>query len=692
MLNKITPAHQQQLACVYMRQSTIEQVRLHRESTRRQRSLAECAQHLGWRPEQVLVIDEDLGKSAAVSTTERLGYQKLLTLVGTGKVGIILAVEISRLAREDIAWQILFRHCLHGGVLLGDEQHVYDPRDPHERMMLGLLATFAGFELSLLRERMQQAWKQKAQRGELYCGCAPGYQREDTRLVKSPDQRVRHVIETLLSQFAQQSSVGALCRWCCEHSLHVPVCLDGQGRRIEWRPPTSASLVRLLRNPVYAGAYVLGRSQTQEILQPDGQVHKQTVRLPLDKWPVLIHDHHEAYISWEQYERNWRKMQANDPTGRTGDKHAVGRGEALLAGLLRCRRCGHGLYVRYNRKGTVRYLCLGGGKQREGRTQTCFSFPGQALDEMVGVQIVDVVRPAGVDAALQAAEQLSSTYRHQRQVLADQFSQCRYEADRARRQYDEVEPENRLVCTELERRWNQRLGALATAEQRLSEFDQQTPAALTPAEHEDLLDLGRHLEAVWFSPHSPIEIKKQIVRLLVEQIVIDVTPAAELQILIHWVGGHHSEHKLPRRGRTPKGQSVELLEAVQLLRLIAKDEQIARILNRTGIRTPGGANWTTQRVAAFRGRNQIACFDPREKQRRGLLRQDEAAACLEISPMSVHRLLSSGILPGRQARPGLPWVIEAQSLELEAVRTAAQAIKQQSASTPVDDPNQPTLW
>jgi DNA invertase Pin-like site-specific DNA recombinase len=692
MLSSITASHRERLACVYLRQSTIQQVRLHTESQRRQRDLADRARDLGWEPGQVLVIDEDLGRSAAVGTVDRPGYQRLLQRIVAGEVGLILAVEISRLAREDLAWAVMFRHCQFSGVLLADEEHVYDPADAHDRMMLGLLATFAGFELSLLRGRMVEAWRRKADRGELYCGCAPGYLVDGLRLVKTPDRQVRHVLEAVFAEFARQPSVGALCRWCCQHGVELPYCQDGQGRRIRWGEAAVQGLRRLLLNPVYAGAYVLGRSTTCEQLLPDGQIQKYKVRLALDQWPVLIRDHHEPYIAWEQFERNWHRLRARRPSTQGGAMRTVGRGEALLAGLLHCRRCGHGLYVRYSRQGAVRYLCLGGGKQREAHTKTCFSFAGQALDELVGRQLLEVVRPAGVEAALLAARELASRSERQRQVLADQVTGARYEADRARRQYEQVEPENRLVCAELERRWNQALSVLAAAEERLVEFDRQAPAPLTPGEQEDLLDLGRHLERVWFSPDSPVEVRKQIVRLLVERIVVDVVAENQLQVFIHWVGGHHSEHLVSRRPQVSSGDSADLVQTVDLLRQIAADEPIARMLNRAGIRTAHGASWTAARVAAFRQRHGIRGFDLHEKQRSGILRQDEAARQLGVSPMSVHRLLTSGVVPGRQARPGLPWLIEARALECEAVQAAVRAIRNDANAAPVDHPNQPTLW
>ena len=690
MLTKITDIHRQRLACVYIRQSTIEQVRSNRESTIRQQHLVERAKQLGWQQEHIIVIDEDLGRSAAVTTDERPGYQRVLRLVSSEQAGIILAVEISRLAREDISWQVMFRHCHFMDVLLADEEHVYNPLDSHDRMVLGLLATFAGFELNVLRERMHQAWRQKAERGELFCSCAPGYVVEGNRLVKTPDQRVQHNIELILAQFPVQPSAGALCRWCCDQGLQIPVSRSADGREIEWKEPNSEALRRLLRNPIYAGAYVMGQKKTIETLLPDGQICKRTIRLPMEQWSQVIHDHHEPYISWEQFTKNYRRLQRK--TANHGPaKRTVGSGEALLAGLLRCRRCGYGLYVRYNAKGAARYVCLSGGKQREGRTKSCFGFLGKDLDELISRQVLEVVRPAGIEAALLAAEEFAVGFEKQRQVFADQVENCRYEAERAHRQYDRVDPENRLVCGELERRWNDRLTALAESENRLAEFDAQRPTLPSAAQQEALLDLGRNLNTVWFSDSTSMPAKKQILRVLIERIIVDIDTDNQIQVVVHWIGGHHSEHALPRRTRQSHVDTLDLVQTVKSLSLIADDAQQARILNRAGISSPRGATWSADRVGGFRYRHKIPSYDPEEKKRRGLLLQEEAAAKLQISPMSVHRLLTSGILSGCQMRPGLPWLIETEALEEKQVKAAVAAI-QKSAATPVDNPNQPALW
>lgn len=690
MLNKITDSHQQRLACVYIRQSTIEQVRSNRESTRRQQHLADRAEQLGWQRERIIVIDEDLGRSAAVTIDERPGYQKALQLISSRQVGIILAVEISRLAREDISWQIMFRHCQFMDVLLADEDHVYNPLDPHEQMMLGLLATFAGFELNVLRQRMQQAWRQKADRGELFCHCPPGYVIEDNRMIKTPDQRVQRIVELTLAQFPAMPSAGALCRWCCEQGLQIPVSRSAHGRDIEWKEPDSKSLLRLFRNPAYAGTYVIGQKKSIEKLLPDGQICKQTVRLPMDQWSRVIHDHHEPYISWEQFTKNYYRLQRKT-TNHDPARQAVGKGEALLSGLLRCRRCGYGPYVRYNAKGAARYLCLAGGRQREGKTKTCFSFPGKNLDELISAQLLEVVRPAGIEAAVLAAEKLVIDFDKQRQVLADQAEHCRYETERARRQYDQVDPENRLVCGELERRWNERLTALVESENRLNEFNARRPTLPSATQQEALFDLGRNLPTVWYSDAASMQVKKQILRLLIEKIIVDIDSENQIQIVVHWIGGHHSEHALPRRTQRSHVQTLDPVQTIKSLSLIADDAQQVRMLNRAGIRTPRGATWTEDRVAAFRRRHKMPSYDPEEKKRRGLLLQEEAASRLKISPMSVHRLLTSGTLSGCQINPGLPWLIEADALDEKQVITAVAAI-QKSAARPVDNPNQGTLW
>ena len=691
MLSKITENHRHRLACVYIRQSTIEQVRSNRESTIRQKKLIERAAQLGWNRDNIIVVDEDLGKSAAVTTEERPGYQKTLQWVSSEKIGIILSVEISRLAREDLSWQILFRHCQFRNVLLADEEHVYNPCDPHEQMMLGFLATVAGFELHLLHQRMYQAWRQKADRGELYCSCPPGYVVEDEHLTKTPDQRVQHMIELVLREFPVHPTAGSLCRWCCEKGLQLPVSRSGHGRIIEWKEPESRSLLRLLRNPTYAGAYVIGQKKTIETLLSNGQIRKKTIRLAMDQWEKVIYDHHPSYISWEQFTKNYRRLQTSRTTHDPA-KRAVGKGEALLAGgLLRCRRCGYRLQVRYRHKGSFRYVCRSGDRQRDGRTRSCIDFVGNALDDLIERQLIEVVRPAGIEATLLALEELTRGFEKQRQVLSDQVEQCRYEVNRAHRQYDQVDPENRLVCGELERRWNERLNTLNEKEKRLSEFDARRSPRPSSSQKEMLFNLGHNLEAVWFSDDASMEVKKQILRVLIEQVIVDIDPREQIQVVIHWIGGHHSEHTLPCQSRQSSLDSTDLIETVKCLSLIADDAQQVRMLNRVGIRLPRGASWTEARVTQFRRRHKIASYDPKEKKRQGLLLQEEVASKLNISAMSVHRLLTSGILSGHQICSGLPWIIEEEALEKEEVKCAVAAIHN-PASRALNNPDQLELW
>jgi DNA invertase Pin-like site-specific DNA recombinase len=691
MLSEAAACDGSKLACVYIRQSTFQQVRRNLESQRRQRGLGERARELGWPEDRIEVIDDDQGTSGAAPAEDRPGFMRLLGLVRADRVGIVLAVEVSRLTREDVAWQMMVRHCDHRGVLLGDEHHVYDPRDPHQRMLLGMLATFASFELQLLRDRMAEAARLKAERGELYCACAPGYVVEGIDLVLSPDRRVRHVIDTVLGQYPLQPGASALCRWCCANGVQLPVCGDRVGHRIEWREATTPHVLRLLRNPAYAGAYVYGRTRVETLLPADGRVVKRRVKVPMAEWPV-IRDHHPAYITWEQFEKNWHRLQESNPMRQGPAKHVARSGGALLSGLLHCRRCGYGLYVRYSGPKTPRYQCLQGSRQRQGRTSVCMSFQAPPLDGLVEALVLEVVRPAGVRAALEAEQELAATRRDQRRILADRAAQCRYGADRAHRQYDRVDPENRLVCLDLERRWNAALEALRDAENRLRAFDRQTPEAPTAAEKEELRELGSDLSRVWSAPDGSVEVRKQIVRLLIERIVVDIIEDGRLRALVHWAGGHHTEHVLELRSRPAAGSDADLPRIVDLLRLAASDERIAKALNRAGIRMPRGATWTAARVADFRRRHRIGRFSADEKRRRGLLAQEEAADELGVSSMTVHRLLVKGVLPGVQAAPGLPWVIEAASLELPAVRAAVRNSKGHHASPPGENPEQMSLW
>jgi len=695
MNSKIDSKHLDGLACVYIRQSSMSQVRNHTESRRRQMGLTGTAEQLGWPAGQVMIIDDDQGKSGA-NTSDRPGYQELLGMIVEGRVGMVLAVEVSRLARDDIAWQQMVRHCAFIDVLLADETHVYDPKDEHDRMMLGVLGTLAEYELSTLRRRMQQSYQQKAARGELYGACPPGYVVESDHLSKTPDKRVGHVLNTLFTQFDNMPSISALSRWCWDRDVEVPISASPRGGKVFWRTPTTQRLARILHNPCYAGAYVFGRRPTLKELGPDGQIRSKRKRVAANDCAVVIKDHHSPYISWEQFERNQNKIERNKPKRMNAGGNTPRKGAALLSGLLFCGDCGYCLSVRYSTDKRFRYICRHGAKQLEGRTFTCQSVPGPELDQLIVSLLFEVISPVAVEAAIEAETVLLQQRQQHRHVLEHSLEQAEYEAGRAFRQYDRVDPENRLVADELEQRWNLALKARAKAEEHIQHFDQDASQQLADEEREQLLHLGEHFDQVWFDPDTAVETKKEIMQLLIERITMKPqTLEGCWQTTVHWAGGCLTEHQFAPQKKTAMMQrKPDLAATVSTLRRIAEDWSIAQILNRCRITTNDGGTWTEKRVHAFRRRHSIAEFSKKEKQREGDLTGEEAAEQLRISPMSVHRLIRAKVLPAEQPAPGLPCVIRLADVRNQAVQQAATRIRENKCSGAVlpDDPRQLVLW
>jgi len=691
MSDKIKRAHLERDAWVYVRQSTAHQVEHHRESQARQRALRERALRLGWVEPRVHVIEDDLGQSGA-STQARPGYQRLVDAVCERRAGVIFALEASRLARNNADWTRLVELCQHQQVLLADDERVYDPSHPDDRVLLGLQGTLAEYEWDVLRRRAQEAIRVKAERGEFYTCVATGYvATTEGGLDKHPDQRVQHALTLVFSRFEQVGRVRELYGVFCREQILLPLLPPGKDLTpVEWRRPTYQRLLDLLKNPIYAGAYVHGRTQTQVQVRPDAQIRKTTGhRVPRAEWTVLIQDHHPGYITWDQYERNLDKIGHNANMRGRAVKRAVQRGESLLAGLLQCARCGRALLVRYSGR-RVRYSCQGptGDRHRSG----CVTFPAPDVDGRVSQEVLDVVQPAGVQAAVRAGELLAQEHAQRRQTLADQREQARYEAERAFRQYDRIEPENRLVAAELERRWNEKLTVAAEAQAQLSAFDQQCPA---PSSHDlkTLQELGANLRRVWSDPRAHMAIKKRIVRTLIEGIVVDLDEQAQMITLtVHWSGGAHTDLHVPTPRRQRQEHTGQLDETVKSLRRVMGDEAIARELNRHGLTTATGKTWTAQRVVGYRRSRGIASFRAADKAAAGLLLQCEAATKLGVSPMSIHRLIQRGILPAEQSHVGLACIIHESDLTKPEVLRAIEAIKRGNTPPLPGSDSQPQLF
>jgi DNA invertase Pin-like site-specific DNA recombinase len=688
MNSKITPEHLARRAYVYVRQSSQDQVRNHQESRRRQYALQEHAQALGWR--DVAVIDEDQGRSGG-GTTVRSGFERLLTEVCEVKVGAVLALEISRLARNGREWHTLMEFCAVVGTLLVDEHGVYDPGLTNDRLLLGMKSTMAEMELSTLRQRSHEARKLKASRGEYYTSVAIGYVRNESGgLDKDPDDRVREAIELIFRKFTELGSVRKVLIWHHQEALCVPYVQYGaRVHQLEWKPPTYQWLLHLLQKPIYAGAYVYGR-RTGRVTLRDGRkrIVYTRVRDP-NQWAVLIRDHHEDYISWDTFDHNQHMITHNANMLGERVQGSIRRGEALLAGLLRCGHCGRKLAVMYGggRGGVGRYLCR---DPKTSRTRTCISFGALRVDAAVCEEVLRRLQPLGIEAALKAIEAQERTgddvHRHVELAL----EQARYEASSARRQYDSVDPLNRLVAAELERRWNERLLRVAELENKLADSKRASHQQLSQDEHQALLALGSDLQKVWNHPGASVETRKRILRTVIKEIMVRVE-GTQVQLKLHWQGGDHTE-LIARKNPSGTSHFATDPDTVDLMRSLARllpDASIAALLNRMGKRTSKGNTWNAVRVCALRSSHDIAVYRDGERAERGEVNLEEAAQLLQVKSMTVLRLIQRKVLAARQPCAGAPWSIQRGALHSPAVRQALIVGRYKGPLTP--DPGQASI-
>jgi len=691
MSEKIKARHLERDAYVYVRQSTLTQVKENRESQLRQRQLAPRVEELGWPHERVHVVDEDLGVSGT-STNNRDGFERIRRAVCEGRAGLVAFTEGSRMARNNADWYRLVELCAHADVLLLDDRGVYDPSHREDRVLLGVQGALAEYEMLLFRHRAQESLAQMAERGELYQDIPVGFiVTPANTLEKHPDRRVQRALKTFFEKFAELSSARELSQWIEDNQFQMPMLRDRKRPElVDWETPNYSRILRLLGHPAYAGAYPYGRSRTVTEIDEHGEVKKRRVRnLPLSEWKVLIRDHHPGYISWEEYERNRAKVLANANMGGRMTTRAPQNGQALLTGIVRCRRCGRKLVVRYSR-GRGRYCCQPppGGRHQSG----CMTFGAASVDERVAVDVLAAVAPAGIEAALRAQELLAGERERQREALTLELEQTQYEAERAFRQYTRVEPENRLVAAELERRWNEKLNAVARVRSRLEHFD-ATCVPPSEVDFDELGKLGANVPRVWHHPEADAKLKKRIIRTVIEEVVADVDEDNDtVVLLVHWAGGHHTELSVPRRRTRSRLPCPDLVHVVRVLRTVAPDAEIARILNRSTVLTSQGNTWTPKRVGTFRRTHDIPCFSAREKTEQGLLLQCEAANKVGISSMSIHRLIKRGILAAEQPLEGLPCIIREAELARPEVQMAIEAVKEGQRVPLTGSPNQKRLF
>lgn len=666
-MSKITSEHLQRSACIYIRQSTPEQLARNLESQRRQYALADRAKQLGWTT--VEIIDDDLGRSGG--GIARPGFERLLAAICAGRVGAVFAIEASRLARNGRDWHTLIEFCGLVGAILVDEDGVYDPRHPNDRLLLGMKGTMSELELSLLRQRSQEALRQMARRGELVISVGAGYVKVGrNRIEKSPDRRVQEAVQLVFGKFSELQSARQVHAWLRNNGIELPTKPRGEADCVMWRLPAYNIIRDILSNPIYAGAYAFGRTKSLISVVDGRKCVRRGVHRPMDEWDVLIKDHHAAYISWDEFERNL-KILANNATRMTSAvaRGAVREGELLLSGLLRCGHCGRKFHVNYPRK--VGRYCCDGALMSQG-TKRCISVSGLSIDGPVVNEVLGVLKPLGMEAAVRAIDaQAGETTVVQRQLELS-LQQARYEVAHARRQYDAVDPANRLVAGELERRWNENLQAVATIETEMAAMIVRRPAPLGEAERQQLMALGADLERAWLHPGATVATRKRILRAALNEVIVR-RDGAMIHAVLHWQGGDHTELRVEQRLNAAGHPDPRVPhDTVALMRELARlmpDRQIARLLNRIGIMTGYGHAWTQQRVCNFRHHYEIAVYRDGEWAERGETTLEEAAKIVGVSSMTALRMLRRGDIKGRQVCPGAPWVIKVVDLSAFSGRT-----------------------
>ncbi len=660
-MTKITAEHLARSACVYIRQSTADQLAHNHESRRRQYGLVDRAKQLGWI--NVDVIDDDLGRSGG--GIARPGFERLLALICDSRVGAVLAIEASRLARNGRDWHTLIEFCGFVGTLIVDEDGIYDPRHPNDRLLLGMKGTMSELELSMFRQRSQEALKQKARRGALVLGVAAGYVKVGRdRIEKNPDKRVQHALQLVFTKFAELQSARQVHIWLREEGIELPVkSRRGEAHGVVWRLPAYNIVHNILTNPIYAGAYAFGRTKSRVSIEGGRKHIRRGVQKPMAEWDVLIRDHHGPYISWDQFEHNLQVI-ANNATGMSSAlaRGAARKGELLLSGLLRCGHCGRKLHVHYS--GAIgRYNCHG-ARTNHGAAR-CISISGLSIDAAISNEVLRVLKPLGIEAALKAIEAQSSTTTAAERQLELSLQHARYEAAHASRQYDAVDPANRLVASELERRWNEALQAVAGIEAEIASLVERRPPPLGEPERRQLMAFAADLERAWSHPAATAATRKRILRAALTEIIVR-RDGGIIGAVLHWQGGDHTELHVKQRlnaaGRFNPRRPDDTITLVRDLARLMPDRQIARLLNRTGVETGYGNAWTQERVRGFRNHYDIAVFRDGERAERGEITLEAAAKLIGVCNMTALRMLRRGEIKGRQACAGAPWVIRAEDL------------------------------
>jgi DNA invertase Pin-like site-specific DNA recombinase len=668
---QITEHHRNKAAYVYVRQSTLAQVRHHQESTERQYALREKALELGWSEPAIRILDRDLGISGA-QTTGREDFKTLVAEVSMGQVGAVFALEVSRLARSNLDWHRLLELCALTETLVIDEDGCYNPADFNDGLLLGLKGTMAQAELHFLRARLLGGKLNKAKRGELRFPLPVGLCYDaGSQVVMDPDGEVRGAVDLVFRLFRETGTAFAVMQRFAENGLRFPKRAYGGAwdGKIVWGRLTHSRVLGILKNPSYAGRYVFGRYQYRREINASGEVHKRMHAVAMPDWRVSLQDHHEGYISWEEFLKNQERLQKN----RTNAEETVlsgpaREGMALLQGMLLCGHCGRALTVRYTGNGGI-YPCYQcNWLRREGlANKDCMSFRCDLLDAAVAGELLQALRPAELELALAALQELEvrdQTILRQWQM---RLERAEYEAVLAERRYQEVDPSQRLVAATLERRWNAALLQWEEFKKQAAEFQRQKARVVTPEQKAKVLALARDLPRLWHAPTTQAKDRKRMLRLLIKDITVEKPNRKQLAVHLRWQGGASSDLcvQIPPTRADRVRYPTAVVDRVRDLAQGLPNAEIAERLNREGHVSALGKPFTGSMIQWIRYRYQIpkvTLARPEE------LTVEQVAKRFGVSPNVVYYWIDRNVIQARRLNAGAPYWITLDEADEQRLR------------------------
>jgi DNA invertase Pin-like site-specific DNA recombinase len=658
MISKITDRHLSRQACIYIRQSTLAQVRFNQESTERQYNLMNKARSLGWSQEQIRVLDRDLGHSGAAASN-RVDFKTLVSDVAMGQVGAIFSLEASRLARSNQDWHRLLELCSITGTLVIDEDGCYDPAEFNDGLVLGMKGTFAQAELHIIRARLHGGKLNKASRGELRFPLPVGFVFNDDKIVLDPDREVQGAVRTVFKLFEQEGTAYAVVRRFQELGLRFPRRSYGGAwdGKLLWGRLTHSRMIGLLANPSYAGAYVFGRYQSSKQVGPSGEIATRLRPVPQEAWRVLIRDHHEGYIDWDRFVANRHRLGANR-TNREGLAGPAREGLCLLQGVLLCGECGRRLTVRYKGNGGLYPMYQCQWKHREGlSSRSCLEVSSTPLDKVIADRVVGAITPVTIELALAALTNLEERDREIGAQWWMRIERARYDADLAERRYEEVDPSNRLIAATLEVRWNDAMQRMHDLEAELAVFERQSMRAVTADQKRQILQLASDFPRLWAASTTAPRDRKRILRLLVRDITVTKGPEPRtIKLHVRWQGGKTEtlQVQLPQKRADAIRYPTPFVAYIRELAVNHHDDEIVALLrsqNHTSSTT--GKPITPSTIKWLRYKHRIRAPQPPE----GTLNVRQVRERYSVSLWVVHYWINRGIVPTVQRKPNMPYAI-----------------------------------